>query len=71
MDKGIDYFFIQDGIFTPKVYLFQPRASIGLIDSHTNPECPMPDRIDLVYKQFDQLLGNQCEFKNFLAEVPK
>jgi len=71
MDRGIDYLFIQSGILTPKVYLFQPRATIGLIDSHTNPECPMPDRIDLVHKQMDKLLANSCEFKNFLVKVPK
>lgn len=71
MDREIDYLFIQSGILTPKVYLFQSRQGIGLIDSHTNPECPMPDRIDLVYEDFDELLSSQRGIQNFLLEVPK
>lgn len=63
MAAGIDHIFTQNGILTPAIYQFQSRESINLIDSHTNPECPMPDRIDLVYEQFDKLLANQCTAK--------
>ena len=66
---GIDYFFMQDGILTLKLFHFLPRNSIGLIDSHTNPECPMPDRIDLFYDALDKLLKNQSTLN--LPEVPK
>ena len=65
---GIDHFFMQTGILTMKLFYFQPRASIGLIDSHTNPECPMPDRIDLIYEKLDEILSNQNVLK--LLEVP-
>ena len=65
---GIDHFFMQDGILTLKFFHFQPRNAIGLIDSHTNPDTPMPDRIDLIYEKLDKMLFNQNKLN--LPEVP-